>query len=103
MARHYAPSDKKSGKKLDIKAYLQRIELPSFRISSLPKLISLKKRKLPRRKYQRVFSAPEMLRLRFILVRAYLLSAEMKIYSRPTRKKWIKKEQPFWAAPKRHI
>ncbi len=81
MARHYAPSDKKKEKKIDIKSALQKIELPSFRVSSLPKLISWKKRTLPRRKYQRVFSVPEML---LLLGAALLIILSVLLHLSPT-------------------
>lgn len=58
MARHYAPSDKKKNNKLDLKW-----RLPSFRFSTLPKLLETKKRPLPKKSYPRVFSVGEMLLL----------------------------------------
>lgn len=67
MARHYAPSNKKTGNKPENKSakksLLQKLEIPSFRVSSLPRLLSWKNIRLPRRSYRRVFSVGEMILL----------------------------------------
>ena len=60
MAKHYAPSDHKTVQK---KKPEQKRRLPTFRFSTLPKLMETKKRPLPKKTYPRVFSVGEMLLL----------------------------------------
>ena len=59
MARHFAPSKKKTVK----------IQMPSFRVPELPKLFKREKRNYRPKRYERVFSIQEM----FLVIMATLL------------------------------
>ena len=72
MARHYAPTKKK-------KLTLKLPEMPSLRISALPKLFSREKRSYAPRRFARSFSMGDML----LLMAATLLFIAALLFSFP--------------------